>query len=288
MRKSFLAFILTLVTLVIVSCRSAEEIEPASIPTDVPATEISIATSTPLPETTEPLEQTVQPEQAQENGPTAESVVLTEQPSQTSTPEPVPTLHPAEALIQSFSQPSQTNGDLLVLYGQVLDVNGAPIPNATVEIWQTDASGVYDHPNDPGTGTRDITFQFFGSATSDSEGWYAFRTILPGKYEPRPRHIHFKVKQNGSTVLTSQFYFSDDVAEVEEEGMFRAVGDSGDLLLLQLIQNETGPVLANGRIVIDTGIGSGDLPLTPSQAEGPYYPIVTVAEFNNDLAILSD
>ncbi|MCB9007347.1 MAG: hypothetical protein H6656_08315 [Ardenticatenaceae bacterium] len=32
----------------------------------------------------------------------------------------------------------------------------------------------------------------------------------PGEYEPRPRHIHFKVKLDGETLITSQFYFASD------------------------------------------------------------------------------
>ena len=112
-----------------------------------------------------------------------------------------------------------------------------------------------------------------------------FRTIIPTEYEPRPRHIHFKVKQNGNTLLTRQFYFSEDIADVEGEGMFQAIGEAGDLLLLQLVNGESA-VLANGQIVVDTGIGSGELPLTPTQAEGPFYPVVPVAEYDNDLVIL--
>ena len=41
-------------------------------------------------------------------------------------------------------------------------------------------------------------------------GAYTFRTIFSGEYEPRPRHIHFKVKLNGETLITSQFYFASD------------------------------------------------------------------------------
>ena len=207
--------------------------------------------------------------------PTADAAAQTPEEAATAT-------KPPDALFAAFSDSPQAGGDVLILYGQVLDVNGAPVPDAAVEIWQTDAAGVYDHPRDPGTNSRDTSFQFYGTAATDAAGWYAFRTIVPGEYEPRPRHIHFKVKQDDATLLTSQFYFSDDVAQVEGEGMFRAVGDSVDLLLLQLVQGD-GVLLANGQIVVDTGSGAGSLPLTPSQMEGPYYPVVPVAEFDNDL-----
>ena len=39
-------------------------------------------------------------------------------------------------------------------------------------------------------------------------------------------------------------------------------------------------------VAVDTGIGSGSLPLTPAQGEGPYYPQVTVAHYDNDLVRL--
>ena len=193
--------------------------------------------------------------------------------------------HPAEQLIASFTQPSQTNGDVLILYGQVLDVNGDSIPNAVVEIWQTDLSGIYDHPDDRKTSGRDTTFQFYGTAVVTEDGWYAFRTVLPGEYNPRPRHIHFKVKQNNATLLTSQFYFSEDIAKVQGESIFLSAGESSNLLLLQLVQgNEV--LLANGQIVVRTGTSSGSLPLTPSQAEGPFYPVANLAEHDNDLTVL--
>ncbi len=136
-------------------------------------------------------------------------------------PAPAAAPEPAQRLIDRYEGASETNGDVLFLFGQVLDTRGDAVPNALVEIWQTDAGGVYDHPGDPGTADRDRSFQFFGSTPVDAAGWYAFRTIVPGRYEPRPRHIHYKVKQEGETLLTSQFYFSDDVADVEGEAMFR-------------------------------------------------------------------
>jgi protocatechuate 3,4-dioxygenase beta subunit len=101
-------------------------------------------------------------------------------------------------------------GEIVAFGGTVYDANGRPIPNAVIEIWQTDAEGVYLHPNDPGTAQRDMNFQFYGEATTDENGRYTFRTVLPGQYEPRPRHIHFKVKLNGQELITSQFYFAEE------------------------------------------------------------------------------
>ncbi|GJM42657.1 MAG: hypothetical protein DHS20C20_29390 [Ardenticatenaceae bacterium] len=101
-------------------------------------------------------------------------------------------------------------GEIVEFGGTVYDRNGRPIPNATIEIWQTDAEGIYLHPNDPGTNQRDINFQFYGEAVTDENGRYRFRTILPGEYEPRPRHIHFKVKLDGGELITSQFYFAGE------------------------------------------------------------------------------
>ena len=98
-------------------------------------------------------------------------------------------------------------GDVVLLSGHVLASDGRPIVGAIVEIWQTDDSGAYLHPNDPATVDRDMNFQFYGESVTDEGGGYAFRTILPGQYEPRPRHIHFKVKFGGAELITSQLYF---------------------------------------------------------------------------------
>ncbi len=191
---------------------------------------------------------------------------------------------PAE-LLAPFAAPITAAGDVLLLYGQVLGTDGEPLPDATVEIWQTDASGVYDHPNDPGTAQRDQAFQFFGAVQTDAAGWYAFRTILPGEYEPRPRHIHYKVKQGDDTLLTSQFYFSDDVMSLDALADLPPITE-GDMLLSVPVAEDGDQLLASAPIVVGAvSRGAGSLPLTPSQAEGPYYPVTPVAEYDNDLAV---
>ena len=102
-------------------------------------------------------------------------------------------------------------GEVLEFGGTLYDAGGYPIEGAMIEIWQTDAAGVYLHPNDPGTENRDRNFQFYGEAQTDVHGAYSFRTILPGLYEPRPRHIHVKVRRDGQELLTTQFYFAGEI-----------------------------------------------------------------------------
>lgn len=102
-------------------------------------------------------------------------------------------------------------GQILEFGGTVYDAGGFPLEGAVVEIWQTDAGGVYLHPNDPGTANRDRNFQFYGEAQTGPDGAYNFRTLLPGLYEPRPRHIHVKVKLDGQELLTTQFYFAGEI-----------------------------------------------------------------------------
>ena len=190
-----------------------------------------------------------------------------------------PVVSEEQIVLSSFSNPITANGEPLVLYGHVLDANGAPLSGYAVEIWQVDADGIYDHPGDANTAGRDMGFQFYGTARTDENGLFAFRTLVPARYEPRPRHIHFKVKRDGAEVLTSQFYITGDVEASQ-------LGPAGEMLLLELrdAQDANGSALklAIKDIVVNSGNG-GSLTLTPPQAEGPYYPVADVSTFDNDL-----
>ena len=102
------------------------------------------------------------------------------------------------------------DGEVLSLDGLLVTTAGEPMIGATIEIWQTDEQGIYLHPGDPNTAVRDQSFQFYGEAVTLADGSWSFLTILPGEYEPRPRHIHAKVVVDGDIALTTQIYFSAD------------------------------------------------------------------------------
>jgi protocatechuate 3,4-dioxygenase beta subunit len=88
--------------------------------------------------------------------------------------------------------------------GVVLDRGGRPLKGGTVEIWQCDENGHYDHPSDGGK--IDPAFQGFGRVVLDAEGRFRFRTIRPAPYEGRTPHIHAKVKLGREELLTTQLY----------------------------------------------------------------------------------
>jgi len=100
----------------------------------------------------------------------------------------------------------EAGGDILHLAGRVLDANARPIAGARIEIWQCDANGVYLHPGDRRSDSRDAGFQGFGHAKADTAGRFVFRTIVPVPYPGRTPHIHVKVMHNGRDLLTTQFY----------------------------------------------------------------------------------
>jgi protocatechuate 3,4-dioxygenase beta subunit len=277
--------------LALAGCAGATTPAPAATATSQPLIEppaTAVVAVQPEPAATEAA--TLEP--TEEATPEPAAIPAPAEPTATPAPSaataaPVQELSLGQSLAAAFTTPPTAAGEVILVTGQVLDTNGAPLPGAAIEFWQTDANGVYDHPGDGGTDGRDRGFQFYGTSIADAEGRYVFRTVQPGYYEPRPRHIHVKVKLDGRELLTTQFYFAEDQASLGGEGVFSQAGGLGDLLILSEIERvdmNGAPVavLAND-LIVDTGSG-GTLTATPAQAEGPYYPVVAVAQFDNDLA----
>jgi protocatechuate 3,4-dioxygenase beta subunit len=98
-------------------------------------------------------------------------------------------------------------GEITHLTGRVLDSSGSPVRNVMIEIWQSDAQGVYLHTGHSGPNheRHDRHFQGYGQFTTDSRGGYRFRTIKPVAYQGRPApHIHMRVKRGERELLTTQ------------------------------------------------------------------------------------
>ena len=106
-------------------------------------------------------------------------------------------------------------GQIVYVSGKVTDMKGAPVPNATLEIWQANAAGRYAHPADQSKSPLDENFQGFARIRTGADGTYSFKTIKPAAYPTgegdwmRPPHIHFDVRGRASRI-TTQMYFEGE------------------------------------------------------------------------------
>ena len=143
-------------------------------------------------------------------------------------------------------------GEVLEFGGRLYEGSGMPVHGAVIEIWQTDDNGVYLHPGDRGSSRRDVNFQSYGEAVTGEDGSYSFRTIMPGHYEPRPRHIHVKVRLGEQELLTTQFYFSND-PELAADRIFAGASDGEKALIMEVeegVDAEGNPVLIGKRDIV--------------------------------------
>lgn len=110
----------------------------------------------------------------------------------------------------------ETKGERILLTCRVLDGEGVPVNDAMIEIWQANAEGKYDHPDDRQAKALDPTFNGFGRMATDENGVCAFKTIRPGRVpgnngELQAAHINASVFARGVLKrLATRIYFAGD------------------------------------------------------------------------------
>jgi protocatechuate 3,4-dioxygenase alpha subunit len=104
----------------------------------------------------------------------------------------------------------QAKGEAIEIHGRVLQLDGTPLENLIVEIWQADARGIYRHPADPRHAQADPDFLGWGRAATDAQGGYRFKTIRPGAPEGRLAHVNFMVMFSGvMRILKTTMFFEE-------------------------------------------------------------------------------
>jgi protocatechuate 3,4-dioxygenase alpha subunit len=84
--------------------------------------------------------------------------------------------------------------------GRVTELDGKPLDNVLLEIWQADGAGRLDNPAFPG----------WGRAATDARGDYRFRTIRPGALPGRAPHVNFLILYSGlMRQLQTAMFFED-------------------------------------------------------------------------------
>jgi hydroxyquinol 1,2-dioxygenase len=147
----------------------------------------------------------------------------------------------------------QNAGEIVLVCGVVKATNGSPLQHASIDLWQTNAQGLYatQDPLQP-----DDNFRC--RQECDATGRYWFTTVLPAPYtiptdgpvgdlfratlrSPwRPAHFHFIVRAPGYRPIVTEVFLADDkflssdaVFGVREE-LIRKVADDLDQLPVPL------------------------------------------------------
>jgi len=98
----------------------------------------------------------------------------------------------------------RAKGEPIEITGRVTQLDGKALDNVVLEIWQADAEGRYDNPD----------FFGWGRAATDADGFFSFKTILPGRLEGRAPHINILILYSGlmRALHTVMFFGESDDA----------------------------------------------------------------------------
>ena len=135
------------------------------------------------------------------------------------------------------------DGEPTIVKGRVLSLDGQPIENALLDVWQTASNGLYDSQD---ANLNELHMR--GKFRTDAQGRYEFRTTRPVHYQIpsdgpvggmlratsrhawRPAHIHFAVSAEGyEPVITHIFdssdpYLKSDAVFAVKESLVREFG----------------------------------------------------------------
>ena len=141
------------------------------------------------------------------------------------------------------------DGEPLLVSGRVLDLDGAPIVGALLDVWQASGNGIYD-VQIPGQEELNLRGKFL----SDSNGRFHFNTVTPssyplpndgpvgqllaqlGRHPYRPAHVHFIVSADGYAPVTTHLFAAGD-PYIDSDVVF-GVKDS---LVVDFVPRDDGP-----------------------------------------------
>jgi len=117
-------------------------------------------------------------------------------------------------------------GERVAIEGRVLDGDGASVSDAMIEVWQANAAGRYDHPEDCEDKEKDRQerpldpkFDGFGRVATGPDGRFRLRTVKPGpvpgpgavlgsERAPQAPHINVSIFARGLLKrLVTRIYF---------------------------------------------------------------------------------
>ena len=117
-----------------------------------------------------------------------------------------------------------SKGEDMVISGRILDIEGNPIKDAVIDVWQANDEGFYDVQQ---KGLQP-DFNLRGIFRTGADGTYWFRAVKPkyypipddgpvgqllaqlGRHPYRPAHLHYIISADGFETLTTHIFDPDD------------------------------------------------------------------------------
>jgi protocatechuate 3,4-dioxygenase beta subunit len=136
----------------------------------------------------------------------------------------------------------------LALSGVVYNTRGEVVPNAKVEIWQTNNDGHYDIEG----------YRYRAVLEPGPKGAYAIESVMPGHYPQRVcQHLHYLTTAPGHKTLITQLYFATDpVFEGDTDKNFTRdwTITSRELVRPVMLKGDPGQIIAavNFDLVMET------------------------------------
>lgn len=151
-------------------------------------------------------------------------------------------------------------GRRIRIEGRVLDGDGAPVPDALVELWQANAHGRYHHPLDTRPLPLDAEFSGFGRSGTE-EGFFWFETVKPGPVPfdgstMQAPHVLLTVFARGIlNHAVTRLYFGDEAeSNARDPVLQRVPAERRQSLVATLLGTSDAPVY-RGDIILQ---GSGE------------------------------
>jgi protocatechuate 3,4-dioxygenase beta subunit len=136
-------------------------------------------------------------------------------------------------------------GEIIEVYGQILDQNANPVEDATIDIWQANTFGKYHHPHDENPKPIDENFQSWAIIQSGTDGLFKMKTVMPGEYPipdstwVRTPHIHFKVGKLGYIQLITQLYFPNHPLNARDPLIINKTPEETEQMTAKLVTDDS-------------------------------------------------
>jgi protocatechuate 3,4-dioxygenase, alpha subunit len=135
----------------------------------------------------------------------------------------------------------ETVGTPIIVEGTLRDGAGAFVPDALIEVWQANAFGKYQHPDDHSEKPLDAAFDGFARAPTNDQGYFRIETIKPGRVEGQGEtlqapHLLLGIFARGLLCrLVTRVYFGDEASNVDDTILCLVPADRRHTLIAPLV-----------------------------------------------------